>query len=199
MERENPAVPAMVFTATRIADADLRPLRVWPDKLAREPSFYNALVQNVAVGTTVTLNRAARNLLVRNLPDPDEILMHDWWTYLVVSAFGRVIFDPEPTVLYRQHGGNVVGGEASWREILVKKWKSFHRHRGRRLLYKQAKQFYNLYGEELQGEKKEQLELFLSDRDSLLKRIRFLSATKLYRQSKLEQALFRFLILIGHI
>ena len=39
-----------------------------------------------------------------------EVVMHDWWLYQVVSgAGGRVIHDPEPSLLYRQHGANVVG------------------------------------------------------------------------------------------
>ena len=39
--------------------------------------------------------------------------MHDWWSYLVVSAAGGVVIaDPEPALLYRQHGGNVIGAPA---------------------------------------------------------------------------------------
>ena len=38
-------------------------------------------------------------------------IAHDWWIYLLVSgAGGTVIYDPEPTVRYRQHGGNLIGG-----------------------------------------------------------------------------------------
>ncbi|MDR9769430.1 hypothetical protein [Acetomicrobium sp.] len=35
--------------------------------------------------------------------------MHDWWIYLVISAFGKVIYDPVPKILYRQHSSNVIG------------------------------------------------------------------------------------------
>jgi hypothetical protein len=38
--------------------------------------------------------------------------MHDWWAYILVTgAGGRVIFDPEPALLYRQHGGNAIGAD----------------------------------------------------------------------------------------
>jgi hypothetical protein len=39
-----------------------------------------------------------------------EAVMHDWWAYLIVSgAGGRVLYDPEPMVRYRQHGRNQIG------------------------------------------------------------------------------------------
>ena len=39
---------------------------------------------------------------------------HDWWLYLVVSAFGTVVYDNQPALLYRQHGGNAIGHGAGW-------------------------------------------------------------------------------------
>lgn len=39
----------------------------------------------------------------------DEGGMHDWWMALAASCFGRIEFISEPTILYRQHGNNVVG------------------------------------------------------------------------------------------
>ncbi|RLE27643.1 MAG: hypothetical protein DRJ65_02185 [Acidobacteria bacterium] len=47
----------------------------------------------------------SERLLIREFPDQN--LSHDWWIYLVVSAFGEVVFDPKPTILYRRHGNNV--------------------------------------------------------------------------------------------
>ncbi len=39
--------------------------------------------------------------------------MHDWWCYLMVSAAGgRIVADPEPVVLYRQHAANAIGAPA---------------------------------------------------------------------------------------
>jgi hypothetical protein len=41
---------------------------------------------------------------------PVDVVSHDWWTYLLVSgAGGIVIYDSEPSISYRQHGGNLIG------------------------------------------------------------------------------------------
>jgi hypothetical protein len=44
-------------------------------------------------------------------PIPESALMHDWWLALVASAFGRLDFLAQPTVLYRQHARNTIGAK----------------------------------------------------------------------------------------
>ncbi|WP_246013014.1 glycosyltransferase [Pigmentiphaga humi] len=78
-------------------------------------SFSNALVQNVASGNTSVFNHAAKRLLEKAGADVC-VPFHDWWTYMVVSGCGGVVvYDPHPTVRYRQHGGNAMGSNRSWR------------------------------------------------------------------------------------
>lgn len=77
---------------------------------ARSPAFENALVQSIAGGNTMVLNRAGLNLLQRAARGPIPLVSHDWWAYQVISgAGGHVDYDPEPGVQYRQHDGNLVG------------------------------------------------------------------------------------------
>ena len=77
---------------------------------SRAPSFRNALVQSLFGGNTITMNRAMRDLLVQDIPDA-VIVSHDWWGYLLCTgAGGTVHYLAEPTVLYRQHNQNLVGG-----------------------------------------------------------------------------------------
>ena len=77
-------------------------------RFRRPPSFANALIQNIAGGNTMVLNRKARQLLVE--AGRVEVVAHDWWVYQLVSgAGGRVIYDPEPHMSYRQHDRNAIG------------------------------------------------------------------------------------------
>ncbi len=64
------------------------------------------MAQNFVTGATVLVNRP---LLGLALPVPAEAVLHDWWLALCAAACGRLEFDPVPTVLYRQHGTNLIG------------------------------------------------------------------------------------------
>ena len=101
------AVPAFYASRSRLIDENGRSLGL-SLLHGRPPSFNNALVQNIASGHTMVMNRTARELLrasgVTNVP------FHDWWTYLLVTgAGGHVLYDPQPTVRYRQHPQNLTG------------------------------------------------------------------------------------------
>ncbi len=81
----------------------------------RPASFRNALVQSIAGGNTMVLNRLARDL-VALASDRSAFVSHDWWCYMIVTgAGGTVRYAERPFVLYRQHAGNIVGANTSGR------------------------------------------------------------------------------------
>jgi hypothetical protein len=120
--------PLLYCSRTRLIDAGNREIGLSP-LFRRPPSFANALVQSLAGGNTMVFNRAARNLLCAALPSTAQVVTHDWWTYLLVTgAGGLVYYDPLPTVRYRQHRGNAVGANAGWLDSARTAW---HVARGR--------------------------------------------------------------------
>lgn len=102
-------VPVMYCARIFICDSKLR--RRVPSRLPpRALGFRNALIQNIATGSTIVLNRAALQLAREAAALTGPVVMHDWWLYQIVTgAGGRVLFDPEPQVLYRQHATNLMG------------------------------------------------------------------------------------------
>lgn len=103
--------PAIYCARQILVDETLAVLR--PSALLQTPpGFAAALTQNIATGCTVMLNPAAV-ALVAGSRAPSATL-HDWWCYLVVmAAGGRLVLDQEPSVLYRQHGANMIGAPQS--------------------------------------------------------------------------------------
>jgi glycosyltransferase involved in cell wall biosynthesis len=75
--------------------------------VTKEP-LKTLLVQNFVTGCTVLINRP---LIKAALPLPENSLMHDWWLALIAASLGRLVFIPQPTALYRQHGRNAVGAK----------------------------------------------------------------------------------------
>lgn len=110
--------PAVYCGRTLLVTEDNEEIGQSP-RFCRRPSFANALVQSIAGGNTMVLNRAARELVIK--AGQQEIVSHDWWVYLLVSgAGGVVIYDDKPTIRYRQHDTNLVGGHTSFASHLAR-------------------------------------------------------------------------------
>lgn len=100
--------PVLYGGRTIIVSDSLEPRGLSP-LFERTPGFRNALVQSIAGGNTMILNRPAHELVRRTATGPAAVT-HDWWIYQIVSgAGGSVFYDPEPHMLYRQHGNNLIG------------------------------------------------------------------------------------------
>ncbi|HHY49288.1 MAG TPA: glycosyltransferase family 2 protein [Alphaproteobacteria bacterium] len=105
--------PALFCSTTTLIDQDGRVVGHSP-MFRRPPGFRNALVQSLAGGNTMVLNRAALRLL-REGARRTGFVSHDWFAYqLVTGAGGTVCYSLRPLVRYRQHGGNVVGSNTGW-------------------------------------------------------------------------------------
>ncbi|MBE6466267.1 glycosyltransferase family 2 protein [Denitrobacterium detoxificans] len=113
----------------------------------RMVEFNNLLVENMAPGCTMLVNRAC----FMNVRPPCEGLeaveMHDWWTMLVAASLGAVAVLPQVTMKYRQHGDNSLGAQryslsdraAHMRETVD----------GIRAAHSQARAFAETYADEL--------------------------------------------------
>jgi len=101
--------PALSCGRTLECDDDLNARRL--SRGAQRPAgFRHALVQNIAGGNTMLLNHAASMLLRGAAQEVQEVVVHDWWIYQILTgAGGQVVFDNEPQLFYRQHENNLIG------------------------------------------------------------------------------------------
>ncbi len=118
--------PAIYGSAQTLVDEHLNVIGVtppWP----RGPSLRAALTENIITGCTSALNLQAIALL-QQVGVPRNVFFHDWWCYLVTSAFGTVVYDEESRILYRQHGANQIGHGIGWfgRQLGILRFLSRH-------------------------------------------------------------------------
>lgn len=110
----NQPEPGKVLYCTKLEYVDENLKHLGYSLTPRITGFSNAVVENIATGCTVVFGEKIRQLLLSG--NPDDMMMHDWWAYLVASAFGDIVYDDFPSIQYRQHGNTVT----AWEPGLVK-------------------------------------------------------------------------------
>ncbi|MDB5506239.1 MAG: glycosyl transferase [Devosia sp.] len=106
--------PGLYCERTEIIAEDGTP-RDFSPLFRRQPDFRNALIQSIAGGNTMVFNRTALDLL-QEAARRARFSYHDWWAYMMITGGGGwVHYETEPHVRYRQHGGNLIGENNSWR------------------------------------------------------------------------------------
>lgn len=184
--------PALYFSRVEYVDDKLRHLRLSPTP--RHPGFGNALVENCAPGCTMLLNQAARQLILSR--PPSSVFVHDSWTYLVVSAFGQLVFHDVARIRYRQHASNVFGAVTSPLARVRQRLRRLRRGQAQEYLA-QAREFARLYADSLHPERRHMLQRFLQCRQNLARRIIYALTMDTWRQSRWESLILRLLIVLG--
>jgi glycosyltransferase involved in cell wall biosynthesis len=185
--------PGLYGSAQMLVDAELRPLHgtpPWP----RGPSLTNALTENIITGCTAAINRPAVELLQR-AGVPDGVHFHDWWLNLVVSAFGAVVYDNQPTLLYRQHSANVIGHRAGW---FGRQWgmvRFLLRHDWVGILLSQIQAFLRQYGSQLPPSTLARIQRYFHQSDrAVVPRWRLVFSTQRWRQTLVDEMALRVLL-----
>ncbi|MBB5373304.1 glycosyltransferase [Acidocella aromatica] len=107
MLEEAADAPALYCSRQYLVDESLRGAKLSAQH-GKAPGFPACLTQNIANGNTVVMNASAAALVASS--DYPANTVHDWWSYIVVSACGgRILFDERPQVLYRLHKSNLIG------------------------------------------------------------------------------------------
>jgi glycosyltransferase involved in cell wall biosynthesis len=188
--KDSDGEPTLYCSRLRLVDPRLGNLGLSP-RWPRPPSFANALAENIVTGCTAALNPAALRIACRH-GDLSRIHFHDWWLYLVITAFGHVIYDPEPTVLYRQHEGNVIGmgsGLARYRAIL----RFLRRTNWVHVMFNQIENFRAVHGPQLIEQRRQLLDRFFNPRDAMAT-ARLVVTSRRFQQSLLGEAFFRLML-----
>jgi glycosyltransferase involved in cell wall biosynthesis len=114
LEKGKASLYSLYCSRTEIVASDGKTHSGYSPSFEKKPSFGNALIQNIAGGNTMVFNREVAELLIKTSLGR-SIVVHDWWTYLIVSGVGgNIFFDPKPSLKYRQHDKNAIGSNNGW-------------------------------------------------------------------------------------
>lgn len=159
-------------------------------------SFENALVENIATGCTVAINNAARRVIIDN--PPTQLIMHDWWFYIVAVALGKVIYDPFPSIKYRQHGNNMIGAATNIVQDFERRLRRFIKSDGGIFgLAKQASELKRCFSGLFERKQLTVVNSIIDGKDCMSKRVSLALFSKLVRQRWLDTFILRILFLSG--
>lgn len=189
---------SLYCSALQYVDSGLQYLGA--SKPPRYQCLENAVMENIASGCTVVFGEKLRQLFLE--ADPCEMHMHDWWLYLLASAFGDVVFDSEYQVLYRRHENTVTGLQLKSSRTILARLHGFwgFLFNGRQLYgLNQAAIFGKVYATRLSAE---QQKLFyqlhrLYEFKGLRGRMIFAFSSPVLLNNKLDNLAIRFLVLLG--
>lgn len=158
------------------------------------PSFGSALIQGITSGLTCMFNKAT--LLKVKRTNPEYMVMHDWWVYLTASCYGKVYYDNEAYVLYRQHGANVCGARTSRLERL--KYRLKHYEERRKSVLRQTEEFLRC-NQDMPEHNRKLAQLLCDSQKSMKKRIEFMFNKEIRRQRFGDNIIYRILVLFGYL
>jgi glycosyltransferase involved in cell wall biosynthesis len=156
-------LPIAVFTDAYVVDEELniihdsffRSGRLNP----RLTDLPHLLMENKLIGCTVMINQAVRRIL-QSSPFPKKARFHDGWLGLIAASAGKIGFIKEPTLLYRQHGSNLVGNQGFLSYILDRLSNIKKQRKALSELYIQAEEFVSLYHDFIDSRKLEIISRF---------------------------------------
>lgn len=85
-------------------------LKGFEKKVKRYNHFESLYLNNYVTGSTMLVKSKWLEKILP-LPDKSKFILHDYWTALVVSKFGKMAYVDEPLLKYRQHLDNRIGSK----------------------------------------------------------------------------------------
>lgn len=106
--------PALYSSALGVVDRNLGDMRIFRHR--ESVKYFDPIYVNAVTGCSSAWN--GDFLRIIKLPEASsDVLMHDWWLYLTAMFLGSFHYDARPLILYRQHGGNVIGVQSIWHKL----------------------------------------------------------------------------------
>lgn len=123
VDKMNQTDSDLVYTNLQVVDEDLQVLnpsywrlKGFEKKVRKYNNFESLYLNNYITGSTMLVKSKWLEKILP-LPEKSKYILHDYWTALVVSKWGKMAYVDEPLVKYRQHMDNRIGSKRKSDEI----------------------------------------------------------------------------------
>ena len=152
-ELSEPSLPLLYCSAFIATDEHRNPISVEKNPLNRYTDYAHALIYSTAPGCTFVFNRAARQAAMQYDMERNQVVIHDWLIHKIVTILGgRMVYDPEARIDYRQHGNNAIGVHATGLGDFTARVRRFLSGSGRQTRSRCARALLDVYGRQVSPE-----------------------------------------------
>ncbi len=186
--------PILYYGMPRFADNDGNLLKGPKGIYEKSLDFPSCLIKSNSTGCTMVFNRALLELINSKTPGP--ITMHDEWLHKVCLAVGgTLIYDEDVHILYRQHGGNTIGGQLSLWKVLKRYWKTVTEPDCIRS--KCIKSVVNCFGDKMSSKNLKMAEKVATYKESFENRMNLLLDKDIKMEYTKRNIMFKLAVLLG--
>lgn len=192
----DPSLPLLYCSAFTATDENRNPIAVEKNPLNRYTDYAHALIYSTAPGCTFVFNHAARTGAMDYDMEQNQVVIHDWLIHKIVTILGgRMVYDPNPHIDYRQHGNNAIGVHATGLGDFTARVKRFLSGSGRQTRSRCAKALLAVYGDRVSEEIRLALDLVANYTSDRRKKAMFLK-DKRFRTGTVNDLFLKCLILM---
>ena len=178
-----------------IVDSELNILNI-EDEIPVSLELGSVILRCRVSGCTMVFTKNLREKLLKY--DPIVLSMHDSWVLKVAVSVGKVFFDNNKYILYRQHSNNVVGAKKSFINQFKERILNLKKRKEQTFVrLSMAKELYNNYVDFLSKNDKENLYYFINYKENFKYRLKLLKRDFIQGDNFLDTCLIKILILIG--
>jgi rhamnosyltransferase len=186
--------PNMAFSNVDYYDTEMNFIGKGDSK-GKKPSFLNSLYECINQGMTMVINKKARDYIINHIPE--KCFFHDWWTYMICTAFGKVVQDDVVTVKYRRAKTNATVEGQGKLTLLVWRIKKLFLGDGMKDIKKQITIFKNIFYKDLSKENKKILDTFQGEKYNFFKALKKTFYPKKIRRKLIDDISIRIFFLFG--
>lgn len=187
-------VPNMAFSNVDYYDTEMNFIGKGDSK-NKKPSFLNSLYECINQGMTMVINKKAREYIIDNIPE--KCFFHDWWTYMICTAFGNVVQDDVVTVKYRRAKTNATVEGQGIVTLLIWRIKKLLLGDGMKDIKKQITIFKNIFYKDLSTENQKIIDTFEGEKYNFFKAIKKAFYPKKIRRKLIDDISLRIFFLFG--
>lgn len=158
-------------------------------------SFQNSLYECVTQGMTMTINQKAKEMILRNIPE--KCLFHDWWTYMICSGMGSVLYSDETVVKYRRFEKNATAEGQSILKIFLWRIEKLITDNGMKDIKMQQREYKKMFYDKLSKENQKLLDIFVQEKYNFIKALRKAFYPQKLRRKLIDDMMIRILFLFG--